>query len=120
MRPKVETSGYRPGPVARDEFRAAQGADEAEQQRAVASAARTAMAGRGAQPYRNEGVRRPHWRPPKHPCYASGNPLHVSNVVYGAGRDDVHQMYFEDRHPDTVDFIREAYKDDLSLEGGRW
>jgi tRNA(adenine34) deaminase len=27
-------------------------------------------------------------------------------------------MYFEDRHVDTVDFIRDAYKDDLSLEGG--
>jgi len=33
-------------------------------------------------------------------------------------RDDVHEMYFEDRHLDTVDFIRDAYKDDLALEGG--
>lgn len=42
----------------------------------------------------------------------------ISRIVYGAGRDDVHEMYFEDRHLDTVDFIRDAYKDDLSLEGG--
>jgi tRNA(adenine34) deaminase len=27
-------------------------------------------------------------------------------------------MYVEDRHPDIVDFICDAYKDDLSLEGG--
>jgi tRNA(adenine34) deaminase len=27
-------------------------------------------------------------------------------------------VYFEDRHLNTVDFIRDAYKDDLSLEGG--
>ncbi len=32
----------------------------------------------------------------------------------------VSQMYFEDRHLDTVDFSRDAYRDDLSLEGGRW
>jgi tRNA(adenine34) deaminase len=27
-------------------------------------------------------------------------------------------MYFEDRHLDTMDFIRDAYRDDLRLEGG--
>ena len=42
----------------------------------------------------------------------------VGRIVYGAGRDDVHKMYFEDRNLDTVDFIRDAYRDDLSLEGG--
>lgn len=42
----------------------------------------------------------------------------VGRVVYGAGRDDVHRMYFEARHIDTLDFIREAYRDDLSVEGG--
>ncbi|WP_296678062.1 nucleoside deaminase [Novosphingobium sp.] len=42
----------------------------------------------------------------------------VGRIVFGAGRDDVHKMYFEDRHLDTVDFIRDAFKDDLSLEGG--
>jgi tRNA(adenine34) deaminase len=42
----------------------------------------------------------------------------ISRIVYGAGRDDVHEMYFEDRHLDTVDFIRDAYKEDLTLQGG--
>ena len=42
----------------------------------------------------------------------------VGRIVYGAGRDDVHEMYFEDRHLDTVDFIRDAFRDDLALEGG--
>jgi tRNA(adenine34) deaminase len=41
----------------------------------------------------------------------------VSRIVYGAGREDVHEMYFEDRHLDTENFIRDAFKDDLSLEG---
>ncbi len=42
----------------------------------------------------------------------------VGRIVYGAGRDDVHRLYFEERHLDTVDFIRDAYLDDLSIEGG--
>ncbi len=42
----------------------------------------------------------------------------VGRIVYGAGRDDVHEMYFEDRHLDTTDFIRDAFRDDLSIEGG--
>jgi len=42
----------------------------------------------------------------------------VSRIVFGAGRDDVHKMYFEARHIDTLDFIRNAYRDDLELEGG--
>lgn len=42
----------------------------------------------------------------------------VSRIVYGAGRDDVHEMYFEDRHLSTLDFVADAYKDDLALEGG--
>ena len=42
----------------------------------------------------------------------------IGRIVYGAGRDDVHEMYFEDRHLDTVDFIRDAFREDLSIEGG--
>ena len=42
----------------------------------------------------------------------------ISRVVYGAGRDQVHRMYFEDRHLDTMDFIRDAYRDDLEMVGG--
>lgn len=42
----------------------------------------------------------------------------VSRIVYGAGRDDVHAMYFEDRHLSTLDFVADAWKDDLALDGG--
>lgn len=42
----------------------------------------------------------------------------VSRIVYGAGRGNVHSSYFEDRHMNTIDFIRDAYRDDLSLCGG--
>ena len=42
----------------------------------------------------------------------------VGRVVYGAGRDDVHRMYFEDRHTDTLAFIADAYRDDITVEGG--
>jgi tRNA(adenine34) deaminase len=42
----------------------------------------------------------------------------VRRIVYGAGREDVHRMYFEARHTDTLDFIRNAYRDDLTIEGG--
>jgi len=42
----------------------------------------------------------------------------VGRIVYGAGRGDVHAMYFEDRHLDTLDFIRDAYRDDIAIKGG--
>lgn len=42
----------------------------------------------------------------------------VSRIVYGAGREDVHRMYFEARHIDTLDFVGKAYRDDLSIQGG--
>jgi tRNA(adenine34) deaminase len=42
----------------------------------------------------------------------------VGRVVYGAGRNDVHKMYFEARHVDTLAFIEDAYRDDISIAGG--
>lgn len=42
----------------------------------------------------------------------------VRRVVYGAGREDVHAMYFEAKHIDTLDFITEAYRDDIEIVGG--
>lgn len=42
----------------------------------------------------------------------------VGRIVFGAGREDVHRMYFEARHVDTLDFVRKAYRDDLVIEGG--
>lgn len=42
----------------------------------------------------------------------------VARIVYGAGREDVHRMYFEARHVDTLDFVANAYRHDLVIEGG--
>jgi tRNA(adenine34) deaminase len=42
----------------------------------------------------------------------------IGRIVYGAGREDVHCMYFEGRHLDTFDFITDAFRDDLVLSGG--
>jgi len=42
----------------------------------------------------------------------------IGRVVYGAGREHVHKMYFEDRHLDTMNFIRDAYRDDIEVVAG--
>jgi tRNA(adenine34) deaminase len=42
----------------------------------------------------------------------------ISRIVYGAERHQVHDMYFEDRHFETMDFIRDAFKKDLTVTGG--
>ena len=42
----------------------------------------------------------------------------VGRVVYGAEAADVHPMYFEARHVDTLSFIDDAYRDDITIEGG--
>jgi len=42
----------------------------------------------------------------------------IDRIVYGAGRDDVHRMYFEDRHLDTMNFIRDAYRKEMPVVGG--
>ena len=41
----------------------------------------------------------------------------IGRIVYGAGREDVHKMYFEDRHLDTIDFIGDAFREDLDIAG---
>jgi len=42
----------------------------------------------------------------------------ISRIVHGAGRPDVHRMYFEDRHFNCNDFILDAFKDDLTVTAG--
>lgn len=42
----------------------------------------------------------------------------IDRIVFGAGRADVHAMYFEERHLDTLDFIADAFRDDLVMLGG--
>ncbi len=42
----------------------------------------------------------------------------IGRIVFGAGRDQVHEMYFEGRHLDTIDFINDAFRDDLQVTQG--
>lgn len=42
----------------------------------------------------------------------------IGRVVYGAGRGAVHHMYFEGHQLNTLDFIVDAFCDDISLQGG--
>ncbi len=42
----------------------------------------------------------------------------IGRIVYGAGHDQVHDSYFEGRHLDTLDFINDAFRDDLQVAGG--
>jgi tRNA(adenine34) deaminase len=42
----------------------------------------------------------------------------VSRIVFGAGRGNVDCLYFETRHANTVDFIRDAFRNDLEVVGG--
>ena len=41
----------------------------------------------------------------------------ISRIVYGAGREDVHSVYFDRDTSDTFDFIRDAFSSDLEIEG---
>ena len=42
----------------------------------------------------------------------------IRRIVYGARRRDVHAMYFEDRHLDVLDIIDDAFRRDMTAEGG--
>jgi tRNA(adenine34) deaminase len=42
----------------------------------------------------------------------------VHRIVFGAGREDVHKMYFEARAVNTLDFVTNAYRDDIVVDGG--
>ncbi len=42
----------------------------------------------------------------------------IGRIVHGATREDVHRMYFEDRHLDTMNFIDDAYRDDIDVIRG--
>jgi tRNA(adenine34) deaminase len=42
----------------------------------------------------------------------------ISRIVFGAARKDVHQMYFDARHIDPIDLIRDAYTNSISIVGG--
>ena len=42
----------------------------------------------------------------------------IARIVYGATRNDVHSMYFDTRHIDVSDLIRDAFRDDMEMVGG--
>ena len=42
----------------------------------------------------------------------------IGRIVYGAERQQVHPMYFEDRNLSTEDYLRDAYRNDLVWQGG--
>jgi tRNA(adenine34) deaminase len=42
----------------------------------------------------------------------------ISRIVYGAGRGDVHSMYFDTKHINAVDLVADAFRDDCSIVGG--
>ncbi len=41
----------------------------------------------------------------------------IGRIVYGAGRRDVHRMYFDERHISVGDLVDDAFRDDLVVEG---
>ncbi len=42
----------------------------------------------------------------------------MGRIVYGAERHQVHAMYFDARHLDTIDFISDAFRADLPVMSG--
>ena len=42
----------------------------------------------------------------------------ISRIVYGAAATTSTAVYFESRHNNTFDFIRDAFRNDLEIEGG--
>lgn len=42
----------------------------------------------------------------------------ISRIVYGAGRNDVHSMYFDSKHIDASDLVTDAFRDNLEVTGG--
>ena len=42
----------------------------------------------------------------------------ITRVVFGATRDDVHSMYFDTKHINASDIIRDAFRDDMEIVGG--
>ncbi len=41
----------------------------------------------------------------------------MTRIVYGAECHQVHRMYSGDRYFDTMGFIRDAFRDDIRIEG---
>jgi tRNA(adenine34) deaminase len=42
----------------------------------------------------------------------------MDRIVYGAARKDVHPMYFDAKHIDPIDLIKDSYTKSISIVGG--
>lgn len=42
----------------------------------------------------------------------------ISRIVYGATRANVNSVYFETRHANTADFVRDCFRNDLEIRPG--
>lgn len=42
----------------------------------------------------------------------------ISRIVFGATRSDVHSIYFAERHANTADYLRDAFRSDIQLTSG--
>ena len=42
----------------------------------------------------------------------------ISRIIYGATRNDVHEMYFVEQHANTEDLIHDAYRNDIQIVSG--
>ncbi|HSU33842.1 MAG TPA: nucleoside deaminase [Bryobacteraceae bacterium] len=42
----------------------------------------------------------------------------ITRIVYGASRDDVHSMYFDSKHLNAIDLVRDAFREDIEITGG--
>ena len=42
----------------------------------------------------------------------------ITRIVFGAARGSVHSMYFDARHINTSDLIRDAFREDMQVTGG--
>jgi tRNA(adenine34) deaminase len=51
-------------------------------------------------------------------CTAASLWAGVSRIVYGAGRADVHPLYFVERHRNTEDLIADAFRNDIEIASG--
>ena len=51
-------------------------------------------------------------------CTAASLWAGVSRIVYGAGRRDVHPLYFVERHHNTEDLVADAFRNDIEIVGG--
>jgi tRNA(adenine34) deaminase len=42
----------------------------------------------------------------------------IGRIVYGATRNDVHSMYFDEKHFNTADLVADAFREDLEIVAG--